>query len=883
MSLLPGARLGPYEIVSLLGAGGMGQVYRAHDSRLGRDVAVKVLPTELTASPEARQRFEREARSISKLSHPHVCALFDVGREGQVEYLVMELLDGETLASRLVKGPLPLADVLRLGAQIADALAAAHQHDIVHRDLKPGNVMLTKSGVKLLDFGLAKAAAPSAIASAELLTKSEAFPVTEQGQWLGTVPYMAPEQLEGRAADARSDLFALGLVLYQMTAGRRAFGGDTSVAAASAILHQEPPALASVRPDAPAALARLVHACLVKDPDARWQSARDAAIQLSAMQVSESTSGSAAPTRPWRIVTAPWLVAAAAIVAALGVWRWGGSQPVATPRVELQIVPPVSAFYYFVEAITFALSPDGGTLAFVAPNASATRQVWTRPLTSIAATPIAGTEDAQSVFWSPDGRSIAFFADGQLKRMELPSGPAVTVCPVSGPYGHAGSWSGSEMLFASIEGEAIYHVSLTDGQVTPILKADATRDEARITFPMFLPGGRQFLYIARATDGNTSLMIGERGQPSRRVMATESNTVYVDPGLLVFSRDGTLVAQRFDAASDTVSGEPFAVAEAVRFFWSTSAAAFSASGTAIVSLSAVDRSRLALVERSGRVERPLGTPGPILDVRIVPGNRALFSRAIPKLGTFDIWSIDLDRGNETRLTFDDRATEISPVLLPDGKTLIYSQSLGRSPRLARGELGNSAPATVISPGTGLQTITDISKDGRVLTMTERARGPSTGTKRRVDFDIWMVPVAEPSAAVAYQSSEKNESDLRFSPDGRYCSFLSSASGRSELYVAPIGGGIKTPVSQEGAVSARWNPEGGELFFITPDSRMMRVTIVTSPTLDVGKPSVMFLVGARGWQDFAVAPGGQRFLAVIREAVGAERPLTAILNWRPAGR
>ena len=874
MGLLAGTRLGPYEIVSPLGKGGMGEVYRARDPRLGRDVAVKVLPAELTASADARQRFEREARSISQLSHPHVCALFDVGHEGDVEYLVMELLDGDTLSHRLAQGPLPIADVLRLGAQMADALAAAHHRNIVHRDLKPGNVMLTRSGVKLLDFGLAKAAVPITAASGHDLTRSDASPLTEQGQWLGTVPYMAPEQFEGRPADSRSDVFALGLVLYEMVAGRRAFGGDTPVAAASAILHQEPPPLASARPDAPAGLVRLVHACLVKDPDARWQSARDAAIALAALSTAEPAVG-APVRRPRWIAAAPWALTAAALAAALVVWQSASSRPASPPRAELQIVPPVSAFYYSVETVAFALSPDGVTLAFVAPNASGTRQVWTRPLTSIAATPIAGTEGAQSAFWSPDGRSIGFFVGGQLKRLELPSGPAVTVCAVRGTIGHVGSWSGSEILFASIEGEGIHHVSVVDGQVTTIVKADAAGDETRVSFPAFLPGGRRFLYVARAADGNSSLMIGERGQPSRRVMPIESNAVYVDPGLLVFARDGTLVAQRFDAASGRVAGEPFAVAEAVRFFWSTSTATFSASGTALVSQSAVDRSRLTWVDRTGRVERTVGTPGLLLDVRLVSGGRALFTRAIPTMGTFDIWSLDLERGTETRLTQDDRSTDISPVLLPDDKTMIYSQSLGRAPRLTRRELGTSAPAVVITPGLGLQSITDISKDGRVLAMYERSL--------RGDYDVWTVPIADPAGAAVHESSDKNEGDMRFSPDGRYYSFISAATGRLELYIAPLAGGIKTRVSEEGALSARWNPAGGELFYITPDQRMMRVQVTTSPTLRTSAPSVMFSVGARGWPDYAVAPDGQRFLAIVPESFGVERPLTAILNWRPPGR
>ena len=500
MPLAPGTRLGPYEIVAAIGAGGMGEVYSARDRRLDRTVAVKTLSASIADSPDARQRFEREAKAISRLSHPHICALYDVGHEGDVEYLVMELLEGETLARRLTKGPLPIAQVLRYGREIADALAAAHRQGIVHRDLKPGNVMLTSSGVKLLDFGLAKTMSVSGpVEEAEASTAALPASLTADGTLLGTAPYMAPEQIQGQPADARSDIFALGAVLYEMATGRRAFGGATAMAIAGSILHEEPPSFSESKVPVPPAFGRLVRTCLAKDPASRWQTAQDVAIQLTGIEedARPSTGAVAASVPRGRASWLPWAVAAAAVTVAAVVWvRQDRAGVAPAAPVELQLVPPADNTYFFhVEETTFALSPDGTRLAFVAKDQAGEARIWIRSLAAIDAKPIAGTERALSMFWSPDGQSIALFAAGILKRLDFSSGIAVPLCPVSGRVGQLGTWStNGQILFASTEGEAIHAVSSAGGTVSDIVTPDASKNERGVKFPV-VPARRPALSL----------------------------------------------------------------------------------------------------------------------------------------------------------------------------------------------------------------------------------------------------------------------------------------------------------------------------------------------------------------------------------------------------
>ncbi len=877
MSHPPGTRLGPYEIIAPLGAGGMGEVYKARDSRLDRVVAVKTLPAGLADSQDSRQRFEREAMVISRLSHPHICALFDVGREGSVEYLVMELLEGETLAARIAKGPVTIGQALKWGGEIADALAAAHRQGIVHRDLKPGNVMITSSGVKLLDFGLAKSVAVAGGGDAS--TAALPTSLTEKGTFLGTAPYMSPEQIQGQAADARSDVFALGAVLYEMVTGRRAFPGTSSAAIAAAVLHQDPPPLSAVRPDVPPAFDRLVRTCLAKDSLERWQAAHDVALQLSGIEEDGRRPGVAAaavaPVRAARFQWA-WMLAVAAVVAA-GASLTYFAREHATPAapLELQLVPPANGTYYFhVEATTFALSPDGSRLAFIAKEQGGETRIWIRSLAAIDAKSIPGTERANSVFWSPDGQSIGWFAAGNLKRLDLSSGIAVPLCKVSSGVGQQGTWSiNGQILFASAEGEAIHAVSSTGGAVSDVITPDSSKNERIVKFPWFLPDGRRFLYMLRLRDGTGRLVLGEAGKPSRVLLPVDSNAQFVEPGYVVFAKDGTLVAQHFDSAVGEVTGGPVPIANSVSFFLSTGTASFATSAGTLVYQPQRNRDRLAWMDRSGKDLGAVGVSGDYLALRLASAGRvALLTRALPATGTYDIWSLDLERGTETRLTLDDRATEIDPVLLHGGRTLIFSATTqGGPPQLFRKNLDTGGDEAVLPPVPAFRESYDVSPDDRTLAYGERAE---FGNR------LWVVPLDASRTPSPIQPASSSTAELRFSPDGRYYTFTAFESGRPDVYLAAVAGGAKQAVSAGGAVLARWNPDGREILYLSSDARIVSVPVHLTPAVELGKPETLFTLKGKPWIDFDVSPDGKRLLAVVRELVAEEQPLTAILHWRP---
>jgi len=872
MSLSAGTRLGPYEIQSLLGAGGMGEVYRARDTRLERTVAIKVLPQHLSSSPEVRQRFEREAKTISQLSHPHICALHDVGREGDTEYLVMEYLEGETLAERLAKGALPLEQTLRFGIQIAGALDKAHLHGIVHRDLKPGNVMITRSGVKLLDFGLAKALAPASPMTDLTALPTQAAPVTREGTLLGTFQYMSPEQLEGKEADARTDIFALGCVLYEMATGKKAFSGATQASVISSIMKEEPAPISRVQPMSPPAFDRLVKGCLAKDPDDRWQSARDVALQLET--IAADRSGEVTSTIPARrrAAWAPWALAAIAVaLAAVAVLR--GSRPRASPATIRFTVPPPSggAFTYSVESTFLAVSPDGTELAYVAFDSGGNRRIFLRPLSALEARPIAGTEGAGSVFYSPDGKSIGFFAGDRLKRVELGGGAPVTICEVPPGVGHSGTWGrGGDILFASVQGEAIQRVATSGGSPEKVVQPDRSRGAARAFWPSYLPDGKRYLYLLRYVDGRGELMIGEPGKPARSVTAMQSRTQYVDPGYLVFAREGALLAQRFDPKSGRVTGEPFSLAEHVRYLISAFSASFAASPAGTIAYqSGESRQRLAWFDRTGRELATVGIPGIYQRLAVSrDARRILFDRRETQLGTFDIWSLDLGRATETPIT-STMETESFPVWLPDGN-VAYSVVRGSPPHLVRRNLATGREEDILPSGK-FQIAQDVSPDGKTLLFTERGENGV--------FDLYTIPLAggKPTPFVV---SPVGKEEARFSPDGNFVALTSRESGRSEIYVTAYPGpGERIRISTGGAANPRWNPNGRELFYASHDDRLMSVPVRTRPSLELGSPASVFpIAGKWGWLSFEVAPDGGRFLAVVPEVVGDELPLTVVANW-----
>ncbi len=875
-----GSRLGPYEIVSLLGAGGMGEVYRATDTRLKREVAIKVLPARFAGDPEMRQRFEREARAAATLSHPRICAIHDVGSHEGTEYLVMELLDGESLAERLSRGPLPLDQVLRVGQEICVALDAAHGAGMVHRDLKPANVMLTKSGAKLLDFGLAKLRERlEAPASSLVETRQAEEPLTEAGAILGTISYMAPEQLEGRPVDARVDLFALGCVLYEMATGRRAFPGTTKATVIAAILSTDPPAVSSLSPGCPIALNRLVRVCLAREPEARWQSAHDVGLQLGAIQEGPAV---APPTvAPGRVRFLPWAVAALAVLAAtaLGVHGLRGrSVPRGNTVVRFSVPPPAGTIFPgSFEGRAFALSPDGRALAFIAAGADGSPRVFLRPLAALEPRPLAGTEGVNSIFWSPDSRSLGFFVGGKLKRLDPASGEAaVPVCDVRDAT-HAGSWgAGGQIVFSALQGDTIYAASTGGGSARPILRADPAKKEASFAWPSFLADGVRFTYLVHRPDGSKVLMLFDPGRPPREIGPIASDAQLLESGFLLFVREGTLLAQRFDPDTARLTGEPVPVAPNVDYFLSTGSAGFSASRDGTIATHFGESSdRFVWLDRQGRPGSSVVSPGRNMRMVLSPdGGRLLFDRTRPGVGTWDVWILDLARGGEERVTSAPE-TEIAGAWTPDGQGIFYSANRGRSPQLVRRDLETGRDEDV-TPQSGFQQAQAVSPDGRTLAFLERS------PTRSGRFEAWTVALDGTGRRSALLPSTFRQSEIRFSPDGRFVALVSDETGRPEVYVTAFPpSGRKVRVSSDGASLMRWSRASGEILYVSADRKMVAVPVKTAPSLQIGEPTTLFDVqGPRRWTGFDVTADGQRFLAIVPEVSGFEAPLSIVTGWSP---
>src|SRR6516162_463900 len=552
MGLAPGHKLGPYEIVAPLGAGGMGEVYRARDTRLERTVAVKILPEHLSHSAEAKQRFEREARAVSSLNHPNICTLYDVGHQDGVDYLVMEFLEGQTLAERLAKGPLPLEQMLKYGIEICQGLEKAHCTGVLHRDLKPGNIMLTKAGTKLMDFGLAKAAtAGSPLSSSLGLTMSGPSadqPLTARGMVVGTFQYMSPEQVEGKEADARSDIFALGALLYEMTTGKRAFTGKTQGSIVAAILAADPPPISTVQPISPPALERVVKACLEKDPEERLQTAHDVKLQLKWIAEGGSQAGVPAPLASQRKTRERilWAVSTflAAACLALAVIHFGQTK-VAQRAIHTYILAPEKSTFAFVGDHTgpLTISPDGTRLVYAALDPDGKQMLWLRPLEAASSQQLAGTEDAAYPFWSPDSRFIGFFAEGKLKTIAAAGGPAQVLCDA--PDGRGGTWNREgTIVFPSTFNSPMYRISAGGGTPVQVTDLDASQGENSHRWPQFLPDGRHFLFYVRSRQGiGAGEYVGSLDSKDKKLLFRNlSNVVYAAPGYLLFVRENTLMA-----------------------------------------------------------------------------------------------------------------------------------------------------------------------------------------------------------------------------------------------------------------------------------------------------------------------------------------------------
>ena len=889
MTLSSGARLGPYEILTPLGSGGMGEVYRARDTRLERMVAVKVLPAHLSSSPDARQRFEREARTISQLSHPHICGLFDVGREGETDYLVMELLEGEILTDRLARGPLPQDQTLRYGSEIADALEKAHRHGIVHRDLKPGNVMLTKAGVKLLDFGLAKAmtapVAPSGETSLPTMMGT-ANNLTQQGTILGTFQYMSPEQLEGKEADARADIFALGCVLYEMATGKKAFSGSSQASLISSIMKEEPQPVSTVQPMTPPALDRVIKTCLAKDPEERWQSAGDVAKELRWI-AEGSAAGVASPaavsTRRSRRERLAWTVAALAVAAAAAGWlgplrRRTVAATDGVSRASLLLPERISLK-------TAVISPDGRRVAFSGEDASGRVQLWIRPLDSYSATPLAGTDGAIFPFWSPDGRFIGFFADKKLKRIESSGGSPLSLRDVDGV---GGAWSpGGDILFEAASGP-IYRIPATGGQPTAITRVDASRHETSHRYPFFLPDGRHFLYIALNASGNprdsaNRIWVGSvDGGAAKPLIPAGFNPQYSE-GYLLFMRGGSnvggsLLAQPFDPDRLETSGEPVTVAEQVRPYPDyLGYAIFSVSRTGTLLFDGSRfQSRLAWFDRSGKLTEYLGEPATHFSPAISPdGSRIAFDVDDPGSSTTQIWIADVSRGVRTRLT-SGPGSNAGAVWSPDGSRIAFQSDRKHQAGLyTRAATGGGTEQALID--TDNQSIPQAwSKDGRFIAYMDREgagnrsmqiSGASTG--------------GPPQTFVIAPRSPNDYGSARISPDDRWIAYDLDESGRREVYAVSFPGGEgRVQISSNGGFGAKWTRHGAEILYNGFDGKIMSVPMEAKGGLRAGTPRALFQLpdGASLPGNWDVSLDGERFLVNVPVVASSAIPLNVVFHW-----
>jgi Tol biopolymer transport system component len=831
MPVAAGTRLGPYEILAPLGAGGMGEVYKARDTRLDRIVALKLLPAAHSGDHERRLRFEREARAISSLSHPHICALYDIGDQDGVQFLVMEHLEGETLEDRLRRGPLPVDMALRHAVEIAAALDQAHRNDIIHRDLKPANVMLTRNGVKLLDFGLAKVLEPLAAAAATSLpTASQTL--TAQGTIMGTFQYMAPEQLEGSEADARSDIFAFGAVMYEMLTGRRAFQGKSKAGLISAIMSTEPVPLLTLQPMAPPALEHVVRTCLDKDPQERWQTAHDVMVQLKWIAEGGSQVGAPKPlvARRKHRERIGW-VASAMLLTALAALGWiHFTQPRTIARPTRFVIPQPENTTFAQGSPPF-LSPDGRTVGFVGVDVRGQQAIWLRRMGSLEAHPLPGTEGAGVTgFWSPDSRYLGFFAGGKLFKIDVFGGPPVVLASTLPGLGGAWSRNGLILFGSNSALPVLRSVLAAGGEVKPVLSPDKTRQESSLIFPSFLPDGRHFLYYSGNNDtAKSGIRIGSIDSSQTLPLVSGTGPAfYVPEGYVLFTRQNTAFALPFDAGKLRATGEAVPVTDGVGPLSSLgSALSVSQAGVLAYRNSSCCDLQLVWYDHSGTRLVSVGEPGPYRQAALSPdGNRAVLERLDPVTNTWDLWLLDLSSRIMSRLTFDP-ADDTDPVWSPDGREIAFASSRQGKLDIYRKVIGASKDELVYADGERKVPEWWL-KDGTILYTTAGGKDyhQIAAEGERTPKDIFHADFSTDEPCV--------------SPDSRWIAFNSLESGRWEVYIAAFPGFVdKRQISNTGGVQARWRADGKELYYLSLDGKMMAVDIAKTSGLETSVPRQLF--------------------------------------------
>jgi Tol biopolymer transport system component len=860
MALVPGTRIGPYEVVSAIGAGGMGEVYKAHDARLDRDVAIKALPPQFAADPERLARFEREAKLLASLNHANIAAIYGLEEVEAAKYLVLEYVAGESLAERLTRGALPIDEALAIARQICDALEAAHQKGVIHRDLKPANIMLTREGhAKVLDFGLAKALDTGAGDGGAATLTSPAM--TQMGVILGTAAYMSPEQARGQAVDARTDIWAFGCLVFEMLAGRAAFDGESGVERLGAVTRLEPNWNA-LPPTVPPAVAVVLKRCLRKDPKLRAHHIADVQFQLDdaltitpAMLPSPATRG----VRPY----AGWIATAAVGIAAFAYLVLTASRtPVVLPQTRLDIATPAA------DPFGLAMSPDGRSVVSVAGE---DHQLWLRVLASEQSMPLLGTDRASFPFWSADGRSIGFFAGGQMKRIDLASGFVRAIA--SAPFPRGGTWNqGNVIVFAKDAVGPLFSVSSEGGTVTEVTRLSPGQTNHR--WPVFLPDGRQFLLFATGSAEARGIYLGSLSTPSiRRVSDRESGYAFLPPDHLLYARQGALWAKRLSSAYTPV-GDFVPVASKVLVAPSLiGAGAFTASaGGAILYRRSSGASQLRWFSRTGGQS---SAAGPADDTEVWPhavsadGRMAFVGRTID--GNTDLWRLDTERGVFQRLTFDP-SPDASLILSPDERRIVYQSSRTRDvdDMYERGVDGSGIDKLVLE-STENKAPTGWSPDGRYILYQNDT--PATGA------DLWALPLFGDRQPIEVVRTKAAEWDGSFSPDGRWVIFASDETGRFEIYAQPFPGpGAKQRISTDGGWRARWRRDGKEVFYVSPDNRLMAVPITGEGMhVEFGSPRELLRLPT---QAYVPSPDGQRFLVLT--GVADPPPLTLISNWRAPG-